>query len=281
MDIRKLTLINTSGATWGLNGDTFITDLSGLGFEKEFDFENVGDFLLQISKKQKQMVIKGTVINSNYLKVLGFLDFIQQAPLVLKYEIPLYPYFKDGYLTYFRDVEVQAFKKGEMKSGAFSCDIELLTLGNYYEKLNVNVSGDSGSGGYSYTYPFTYSNNAAASVSIDSTSFLDSPTKITIFGPCTNPSWSHYVNGVEAGSGKVNCSVIAGERMIIDCQNIPYSIKKYDNSLVEVEDCYGASDFSTGRFIYLKYGVNEITFAHEGAEELNAQINAKINFQGV
>lgn len=166
-----------------------------------------------------------------------------------------------------------------MQAGALSCDIEFIALGYYYLETEYEIS-ETTSGGYSYTYPFIYEDATSGEVIIESDTNIDSPCKISIFGPCANPSWSHYVNGEEVGSGKVNCTVNAGERLIIDCQSIPYSIRKYDNFLTEVDDCYGESDFATGRFVYIKKGTNKLSFAHEGTESLSIVISVKSNYQG-
>ena len=275
MDIRKFKLINSIGEEWDLNDlDSFLTDVRGLGFEQTFEFEDVGDFFLGISKHPKQSTPRGIINFSSYEEYNSFVFFIQKTPLVLKYKIPIDSV--DTPSEVYLDVEVKSLKKGDMESGVLRCPIEFLALGYYYVNIDYPIETESGTG-YTYTYPFTYSNESAGSVTMLLNVNIDSPCRISIFGPCTNPSWSHYVNGVEVGSGKVNCSVIAGERMIVDCQKIPYSIKKYNNSLVETEDCYGESDFSTGRFIYLKEGTNKLSFTHEGSETLNVTINAKIN----
>lgn len=278
MDIREFTLTNADGIEWDLNStNSFFMDVSGLGFEQTFDFEDVGDFFLEISKHPKQAKPKGTIIFSSYKEYDDFVFDMQKGPLVLGYRFVNSSGF--GFQV-FLDVEIKSLKKGEMKTGVLSCDIEFLALGYYYINEEFEISTEEADG-YTYTYPFNYTDSSAGSVVIGSSSVIDSPCRISIFGPCTNPSWSHYVNGVEVGGGKVNCSVIAGERMIIDCQKIPYSIKKYNNSLVETEDCYGDSDFSTGRFVYLKPGTNEISFAHEGPETLYVVVDVKYNYPTV
>ena len=93
---------------------------------------------------------------------------------------------------------------------------------------------------------------------IDSDSHGDSPCKVTVYGPCTNPVWKHYVNNVlydpadadivllfHAGQGKhrdrvpigryyVNNvlyetgryegNIPDGHKLVIDTTQIPYSI---------------------------------------------------------
>ena len=91
----------------------------------------------------------------------------------------------------------------------------------------------------------------------------------------------HYVNDVVEISGKVNCTIGASERLVIDTSTSPYTIKKLDTYMQEIEDCYQNSDFSTKRFVTLKNGENKIAFSHEGATDLTAIIEAKLIYESV
>lgn len=276
-NIRSFTLKNALGIIWDLNtSDSFFTDISNFGHERDFTFETVGNYYVEISSELKQNTPSGTISFVDYKKCNDFIKFIQATPLTLSYSMP-------GITDiYYIDVKISKFDKKEMTGGSVPVDIEFIGIGQYYKLVTVeNVEGENVGVIYTYTYPAIYSDNTSGTVTIESDTNIESPTKITIFGPCENPSWTHYLNGVSTTSGKVNCSALQGERLVIDSTVIPYSIKKYDVFMNMIEDCYADSDFSTGRFINLGYGENKISFAHEGTEELSITVDALIKYESV
>ena len=196
---------------------------------------------------------------------------MQAPPFRLEY----FTSYADGrYL----DVDIKVCEKSELENGVLSVPIEFIALSNYYYEWEYNIVAESCMATFPLTFPFTFCDGASGTVTIESDSLLKSPCAISILGPCTNPSWAHAVNGVLTTTGKVNCSVLAGERLIVSCYTIPYSIKKLDGRLNEIEDCYQDSDFSTTRFVYIRQGTNTISFLHEGAEDLNVSVYAKFSF---
>lgn len=276
-NIRSFTLKNSLGIIWDLNeSDSFFTDIGDMGHERDFDYEVVGNYYIEISNELKQSAPSGTIVFNSYQTCNNFIKFIQSVPLALSYTMP-------GVTdTYFIDVKVSKFDKGEMQAGSVPVDIEFIGIGQYYKLVTVeNILSSAVGKVYPYIYDYTYSDNTSGTVTIESDTNLDSPTKITIFGPCSNPSWTHYVNDVIQTTGKVNCDVSTGERLVIDSTSIPYSIKKFDVSMVLIDDCYADSDFSTGRFVNLQLGENKISFSHEGSENLNVVVEGLIKYESV
>jgi len=277
MSIRSFTLTNKNGIIWNLNSqDSFYMAISGLGHERNFNYETVGNAYVEIENELKQPKPSGTIMFKDYTTCNNFIKFIQASPLKLSYTMP-------GVGTvYSLNVKISKFEKKEIEVNSLPCDIEFLGIGQYYKIITVeNVATTAVGKVYPYTYPYTYSDNRSGTVTIQSDSVLDSPCMITILGPCSNPSWTHYVDEVTTTTGKVNCSVSNGERLVIDSTIIPYSIKKYNAFMQEIEDCYAESDFSTGRFVNLKQGENKISFSHEGAEDLHVIIEARIIYESV
>ena len=84
-----------------------------------------------------------------------------------------------------------------------------------------NVSGYSGTlsiGGkiYPYEYTYAYADVTQNTLMIDSDSHGDSPCRVTVYGPCTNPVWKHYVNNVLYETGKYEGSIPDGHKLVID-----------------------------------------------------------------
>ena len=133
---------------------------------------------------------------------------------------------------------------------------------------------------YDYEYPYTYADSTQGIIRIDSDSEIESPLKITAIGPVYNLMYTHYLNGEVIATGKVNYDLPEGHRLQISSQ-MPYSIKELDNIGTEVNDLYQCSDFSTERFLWIKKGVNEIFFSHEGSEKIKVVAEALIYYDSV
>lgn len=277
MAIRSFKLTNKNGVVWDLNNpDSFFHSVSGLGSERDYEFETVGTAYLEIDNKIKQPNPTGTITFKDYATSNEFAKFIQYGPHTLSYKMP------DVDTEYFMQVNVQRLSKEEMISGTVSREITLVGNGQFYRlEIDENEASTATGKVYPYTYPYTYADSRSGSVILNSDSELPSPCKLTVFGPSLNPSWVHYLNGVVIATGKVNCSVASGRRLVIDTTVIPYSIKQFDSNLKFISDCYGMSDFSTQRFIKLLPGVNEISFSHEGAEDLHVVGEGRIIYESI
>lgn len=276
-NIRTFKIRNAIGELWNLNDITsFFEDIGNLGFEYDTDFENVGNIFLQVDESLKQPKPNGTINFDSYILYNQFIKFIQKKPLTLVYEMP-------GVTdVYYLPVKISKIDKEELKDGCLQCDIDFIGTGFFYRSIIVQNEASAAVGKtYDYTYDYTYSESASGTVTIESDTYLDSPCKIQILGPCINPSWVHYVNDVVEITGRVNCTVGSSERLVIDTSTSPYSIKKLDAFMQEIADCYQDSDFTTKRFVNLKNGENKIAFSHEGSTDLIAIIEAKLIYESV
>lgn len=259
--MREFYLKNSLGVIWDLNvTESFFHDPTGFGFEKKTTYEKIGEKYVASEDFIKQKKPSGKINFSGYEKFEEFARFIQHTPIIL-----IYKSAKELYL----EVSIEKLEKDEIGDTGLDCDIDFAALGPYYIPISETLSPGVVGAVYPYTYDSdVYADNAMGTIEIESDSVKESPLKITILGPCTNPSWSHYLNGSVITTGKMNCSIESGHRLIVDATTSPYAIKEVDSFNKVVADKYQASDFSTERFVYLGNGTNTIAFAHEGSEDL-------------
>ncbi len=162
------------------------------------------------------------------------------------------------------------------------CEVTLLATGLFYRSVTkysetVYVGGKI----YPYTYPYSYADVSANTLMIDSDSFADSPCKITIYGPCENPVWKHYVNNELYATGAYNGILRADHKLVIDTTRVPYSITEQGVSGEVIADRYQACDFTTKRFILLQNGTNRISLSHDGLNSVDMMVEAKISYETV
>lgn len=273
--MRQFFIKNALGQEWDLNSSDggFYTP-SGLGFTRKMSYQRIGSTqYTAVSDILEQKKIKGNFVFKNYERYQQFIRFIQKTPLMLKYKAAE---------EFMIRCDITSIEKGEKTKGLLQCKSTLTTYGTFYKTVRAeNV--DSGEGKkYEYRYDYTYFDNLLGTLELESDSVLEAPTKLTILGPVINPSWIHTLNGKQLITGKVNCNIPSGHRLVIDSTSLPaYSIKEYDQNGIEVSDHYQDSDFSTRRFILLGYGTNRVIITHEGEGEIKAYMEGEINYESV
>lgn len=277
--MREFSLINSLGNQISLNSsDTFFGDPSGLGQEHDVDYIQTGNFFVKSEDVLAQKKITGTMIFKGYEEFHAFSKFIQHKPITMSYT-------SAG--TYSMKISIDKLEKGELDTLGLECDITIKGLTTWYKVINAEKAGETEEGKkYPFVYPFTYTDTTLGEISVESDSTLDSPCKITILGPCINPSWTHYVNGKmtltgKMGSAETQCSIPEGNRLVIDATKIPYEIAEYDDKGVFIQDLYQQSDFSTDRFIIARFGTNKITFTHEGSGALKLLAEMRVDYESV
>ena len=276
--MRKFTLINNDGMSYDLTEkkNSFFFEVGGLGYERETEFQRIGEHLSLINDHLAQGKVTGQIKfwqPNAYQQYFKFAQFCQNKPLKLLYTPPSgITYYREGYVT----------KIDKAESNSLTASIEFKATTPWYKTLNVVNSGEiSGGKVYDYTYDYQYADGVLGSVIIDSDSYENSPCKITMYGPLTNPSWSHYLNNILLVNGKVNGTVEEGNKLVIDTTTIPYSIRQYDMDDNLISDMYQLSDFSTYRFVMLGYGENIISVTHDGTNVIKLGVEAKIEYATV
>ena len=68
---------------------------------------------------------------------------------------------------------------------------------------------------------------------------------------------------------------------MIDDTTIPYSIKKLDSSNNLIADLYEYSDFTTKRFFFLQRGKNRIAIGHDGINDLELAVEARLEYESI
>lgn len=271
--MRKFKLYNAVGESYDLNDTkTFFHDIAGMGFEKDDDYEQVGYQYIKMEEAIKQPAPSGKIKFSTYADYLGFIRFLQKTPLTLEYTAAE---------VFYLSCECQRLQKTELETIGLDCDVSFIGLGQWYQRIVCQIGNTERLGKtYPYRYSYTYADNRQGIVEIESRSEIESPAKLIIIGKSTNPAWIHYVNGVAFVSGKLNCTVEEGHRIVVSSEE-PYSIIETDDYGNEIENRYQDSDFNTERFIMLQRGNNRIAFTHEGEEEIKIILEGMVYYASV
>lgn len=305
--MRTFILIDNDGNTYDVTSkdSAFFYGITGLGYEKETEFQRIKERFALLKKDLKQTVISGTVRfwqKNAEQKYFEFAQFCQNSPLRIAYNpkagVTQSTEYSTAYaegttvylpstwlspVNYYRDGYITKIEKADGVGDCLTVNIEFTALTPWYKTVTEYNYGNVITGGkkYNYKYSYVYKGGVANTVEIESDSRLPSPIKLVIIGAATNPTWRHYLNRELVTEGKVNGVILPDHRLVIDTTTIPYSIKEYDALGNFVADLYQASDFSTDRFVRLGYGTNLITVTAEDVNILGIGVEAQIEYASV
>lgn len=273
--MRTFNLVNALGDTYMLTErqNRFLHTVKGLGLSAATEYARIGSHYELLSYNAEQGKIQGTVRFWQPREYFNFAKFCQHRPLHLEY--------KPGDVVYRRDGAITMIDKDE--SNPLQSEIEFTCSTPFYQLVSEYNDAGAGSGGkqYNYEYNYTYTNSVAQSIIIRSESAADSPCRITIYGPCVNPAWRHYVDNRLVATGKVFAEIEQGRKLVIDTTVVPYQLRKLDLAGNVIVDLYQSSDFGTERFINLQYGQNTISVSGDSADPIPLQVEAMIEYDTV
>lgn len=275
--MREFYLINGSGNRYSLmDVEHWLYEPDNLGAKFNSKYEQIGSNFVRTNRIAKPDDVKGKILFTGldkYQDYSNFIKFIAVEPLTLEYS---------AYGTFRASVDLKEIEKSEIEDGILECKISLKRLSRWYKTITI-LNENTGEGGkvYDYSYDYRYLEYEPQQATFQSDSGYDSPIRLTIFGPVTNPTWKHYLNNNVIAEGKLNASVLVGRRIVIDNTTIPYRITEQDSYGNIIRDLYQFSDFTTPRFFNVQYGENRITVEHEGVNVLDMAVEARLEYETV
>lgn len=289
--MRSFKLTNSSGVEYNLTEEkSFLFDIGGLGFSEATDYRRINNHYKPLEKQYTQWEPSGTIffggtLEESYAQFHDFVLFCQDAPLILSY-------FQHQ-TTYYMQVVVSSLDKSEAtKRNGLECKVKFTGLSPWYEVLHADkrpvvieeekkynydyeVSVERPNGGY------IYGGENGISVSLRCNSRLQSPLKICIHGPAVNPSWSLTCDGKIIGTGRVLITLDSEHMLIVDNTSPDFLIQQATLTGDLATDVYQLSDFNTDRFVYLGHGLNTLTVAHEGTNQVEVEVTAHVEYEAV
>ena len=287
--MRYIKLKNSAGAEYDITSkNALFHDIQGLGFSEDGQYKAIGDVWVLNSVSSQQSPISGDICfgyeGDPYGTFNIFANFIRETPLT-------FLYFPKG-LTgkcYRKRVRVSSLEKGELNEyGVLDCPVEFLPQTPWYTEVSQETSASEVDvdtpgwvwGGTSLTsLPLVFEPSSDVTkrrarfrgeyikfVQLESYTSKKNPVRLTLYGPLSNPFWSHYVNGKLVSSGgfaaSQNVSVGEHEMLVIDNTDGKYSIKIYREDSDELlRDVYRLRNFNLPCFFYMQSGSNQFVIS--------------------
>lgn len=287
--MRYIKLKNSAGAEYDITSkNALFHDIQGLGFSEDGQYKAIGDVWVLNSVSNQQSPISGDICfgyeGDPYGTFNIFANFIRETPLT-------FLYFPKG-LTgkcYRKRVRVSSLEKGELNEyGVLDCPVEFLPQTPWYEEVSretkasevdVDTPGWVWGGTSPTSLPLVFEPSSDVTkrrarfrgeyikfVQLESYTSKKNPVRLTLYGPLSNPFWSHYVNGKLVSSGgfaaSQNVSVGEHEMLVIDNTDGKYSIKIYREDSDELlRDVYRLRNFNLPCFFYMQSGSNQFVIS--------------------
>lgn len=275
--MRFFKLINSTGE-YNLNSlDHFFRDVKGMGFDMENTYQRRGRNWILLESNLQQKPLTGKIRFKTDAQYRAFVIFCRAGDMTLVYK---HEFTGEEYK---RTVQLTSITKEEKdRTRTYDTSVTFTPLSAWYKEIEAAVTPTTEvePDEYPLPYPFRYAAVARMEISTRNEAENDSPAELFIFGPCTNPSWRHYANGVLMGTGALTAEIPTGDYVVISTAGGECSIAEYDKYDQKVRDLYNASDFSTKRFIYLQRGRNRIVVS-AGNQDVKIRLRGRIEYVSV
>lgn len=256
--VRQFRLINKTGAIYNMTRpDRLLYDPQGLGWGEEVTTQRLGMTYYTVDKNELQSMPAGEMVFRTYRAYADFLSFCQVGGLVLCYKPVSTWYYLPVIIT---------IDKSEIKpdTNHLVCPVRFTGLSYWRERIVAQTrTGGEETGGkiYPYVYPYIYGTGRRNV--FDFELVLPSYFTLTIFGPVTNPAYTISQDGETVNSGKINTTIEAGHKLVINTDPNEMEIAEYTSGGEYVANRYGDSDFTTARIFELPRGASRMTITSE------------------
>lgn len=283
----------------------FFESPEGLGWGMNPTTERIGQTFIVTKEEVNQPSPSGTMWFPTYEEYEKFLRFCQVGGIILCYK----PSDEIGW----RYLDCSAdLKKSEIDhdTGYLSCGITFKGTSRWYEDPVLYQSDESiqydtkqflpheGSAEFYYAYIhnddpiWNHGDETSDGEKADETYYyykyvksdvfvgiengsIDSYFTLTIFGPCENPFYRLYQNGVVIHEGRIRVSLNSNQKLVINTHPKSMEISTYTVADRFLENVYGKSDFETERIFALPPGSTSMAVSDDEAHTIIFNVEVK------
>jgi len=257
MKIRKFKMINSLGNEWNLmRKDSFLYSPEGLGVSKENEYIRIGSTYELIQSLTAQKSVNFNMLFKSYSVYSDFADFIVYTPLKIAY-MPLDEWvYIDGEITSMEKTEID----GDVRRLICPCVFTASSMWYIPRAAQKTADDVQNAKKYNYTYNYAYADELNGYIRINNKGSEDSPAKITIFGPITDPAWYVSVNNTVVASGAITADIPEGHKVVINSKDGDLEIAEYIISTNRrLRNLYQYTDFDRETFVLFPPG-NSVLF---------------------
>ena len=198
-DIRNFYFENEKGKRIDcqkINGGLFLYNVTGLGYEENIEYEQIGNTFVQNDKKTLQNQITGDLefYDMTYNEYCNFINFILKATSLRLIYVPK----TTERIEYYRDIDVCKIDKTEEDEfNILTCPITINCKSLWYKENTVvyNMAEQQDELRWDFQWDSKFTDYNIRSLEYINEGHVEAPVLIEINGPATNPTIELYVEG--------------------------------------------------------------------------------------
>ena len=228
--VREFKLINEKGQEFSLmdiENYCFLSDPSGLGYEYETEYQQLGDTFISNLRNIQQGQINGTLNFKNYDNFASFVNFVEGSEsLKFGYKIP----HKDGsFKEYFKDTQIQSLGKTQIQTNGFLSEpVVFDCLSLWYEENTViyNITAQEAEIRWDFKWDSRFADYDSRNLQYINNGHVEAPIYAEIDGQVVNPKIELYVEGELVQTVPVNITINQYEKLLYDTRENKFMIAK-------------------------------------------------------
>ena len=261
----------------------FFSEPSGLGYEYQTEYQQLGDTFISNLRNIQQGQINGTLNFKNYDNFASFVNFVEGSEgLRFGYKIP----YRDGSLKeYFKDVQIQSLGKTQIQTNGFLSEpVVFDCLSFWYEENTViyNITAQEAEIRWDFKWDSKFADYDSRNLQYINSGHVEAPIYAEIDGQVVNPKIELYAEGELIQTVAVNITIAQFEKLLYDTRENQFMIAK-QNTDGTIERLFSLDyiDFENDNVIRLPKNKScEIKLTAEN-EVLNAKLTIYPRYKAV
>lgn len=198
-----------------INGNLFLYEVKGLGYEEEIDYVQVGNSFVENSRKMKQNQIDGELefYNMTYDEYSNFVNFILNAKELKLIYVPK----TTNRVEYYRDIDLFKIEKLEEDDyNVLPCPISMNAKTLWYEKQETtkDMSKQNREMRWNFRWDSKFTDYSNRSVLFENKGHTEAPFLLEVAGYVINPAISIFVDNEEISKLKLNITLEEYEKLL-------------------------------------------------------------------
>lgn len=263
-----------------INGNLFFYNVTGLGYEEEIEYVQIGNNFVPNKSKIKQNQICGDLefYNMTYDEYCNFVDFILTAKELKLVYIPK----RNRRTEYFRDIDLFKIDKAEEDEyNILSCPIAMNAKSLWYEQKEIvyDIKAQENEVRWNFRFNSKFVNYNNRNIIFENKGHAEAPIKLEMMGYLINPSILISVNGKELYSLHLNLTLLEGEKLLYFTKDTDLYIYKQDAE-GNLTNLFEDLDLNRVNFFKLPKGLCEISLTAENNVQ-NAKLTIYVEYKAV
>ena len=229
-DIRNFYFENEIGKRvdcQNINGGLFLYNVTGLGYEKNIEYQQVGNSFIKDDEKIVQNRITGELefYNMTYDEYKTFINFILNSISLRLIYIPK----TSKRVEYYRDVDMCKIDKSEEDDyNVLTSPIEINCKSLWYEEniATYNIVPEDDEVRWDFEWDSTFEDYNSQSIEYKNEGHVEAPILLEIEGPASNPVIEIYIDNKLYQRVTLKTQIQAYEKILYNSKENEFRIQK-------------------------------------------------------